>query len=775
MRHADSLILVWRLAELEARHSQSYEIEPIHFFLGLLKVVDLDVARLAENWRSEGRDSVEQVVADISSLRKAFSASFIETTSLRRRLRHKLGKGANDTKEASRRSSKARDAFKQAESMGSDVVRPCHLLLGLIEAKLAELDQILVESAVDAEKLALAAKASCVTPSPAIPVQQTERPKTNRTFLDHFGRDLTALAKADKLDPIIGRKDEIRALAQVLLQSRKNNIILTGEAGVGKTGIVEGLAQRIASGGVSEEFKPIRIVEISIASIVAGTTFRGDFEARLEAIVKEAAKPNIVLFIDEIHLLMGAGESSGSVMDAANILKPALARGEIRLIGATTTAEYRRFIEKDPALERRFQTLDIREPTESEALTILEGLHSRLEAHHSATITQEALVAAVELSIRYIPDRRLPDKAIDLVDQACAQSRLQSLTSIRNPTNVRVDASSIASVISRNCGVPLNKIELAEKDRLLHMEEHLRKRVKGQDHALASISETVRMAKSGLLNASKPIGIFLLAGPTGSGKTELAKSVAEFLFGDESRMIRLDMSEFMEKHSVSKLIGSPPGYLGYEEGGQLTEKIRSHPSTVLLLDEIEKAHPRILDIFLQVFDEGILTDSHGRKCDFRETIIFITSNLGAGDSSIPKIGFFEGNDVEESSATPVLKAIKASLRPEFLNRLSQIIVFQPLNNAAVREIIDKLIEKLNFRLAKHDVTISLDESAYNYLLTAGFSKTYGAREMERTIDTLLTKPLSRDILGDNLVPGSNITATAVSGDIRFLPKSSPAS
>jgi ATP-dependent Clp protease ATP-binding subunit ClpC len=766
VRHADSLILVWKLAELEARHLRNREIEPAHFFLGLLKIVDVDVARLAENWRAEGRDSVEQLSADVELLRSIFTKSFIETTPLRRRLRSRLSKGAAEEREALRRSGSARTLFAKAEAMGSEIVRPDHLLAAILDTNVSEVSRVLADSGIDREKLTRDVKAVLVAAPPREKSNSSPRVKRRKTILDHFGRDLTGLAKAGKLGPIIGRKDEIRTLAQMLLQSRKNNIILTGEAGVGKTGIVEGLAQRFASGEVPEEFRSIRIVEISMASLVAGTTFRGDFEARFEAMIKEAAaNPNLVLFIDEIHLLMGAGQSAGSGMDAANILKPALSRGEIRVIGATTTSEYRRFIERDPALVRRFQTLEISEPNRSETLKILEGLKSRLEGHHNVSIAPDALSAAVDLSVRYVPDRRLPDKAVDLIDQACAQARLQSLTSIRNPTHAHVDASNIASVVSRMCGVPLLQITTTEKDQLLKMEEHLRKRVKGQDAALCLVSDTIRMAKAGLRNDSKPVGVFLLAGPTGSGKTELAKAVAEFLFGSENRMVRFDMSEFMDGHSVSKLIGSPPGFVGHEEGGQLTEKIRSNPYTVLLLDEIEKAHPKILDIFLQVFDEGVLTDSHGRKCDFRETIIFLTSNLGAGDSPERQIGFGRDVDTDESRTIPVLETVKKSFRPEFINRLSQIIVFQPLDKATVRQIVDKFINRLRSRLTAQGVNIALEESAYELFMSRGFSEIYGAREMERTIDTLLAKPLARALLQEKVNPGDTLRVAARSGQI----------
>lgn len=774
VRHADSLILVWKLATLEARHGHSCEIDPDHFFLGLLKAVDVDVRRLAESWQAEGRDSVERISGDIAALKSVFESVAIETTPLRRRLRRRLNQGVTEEDETLRRSTASRDVFRAAESMDSETVRPSHLLVAILESAVPDVMAVLGDSGVDLQALTRNAKLAAAAPTEE-PLEQAPRRKVRKTLLGSIGRDLTRLAADGKLQPVIGRKDEIRELAQVLMQSRKNNIILTGEAGVGKTGIVEGFAQRIASGAVAEEFRGIRIVEISMASIVAGTTFRGDFEARFEALIKEAAAdPNLILFIDEIHLLIGAGQSAGGAMDAANILKPALARGEIRVIGATTTAEYRRFIEKDPALERRFQTLEVLEPNRAQALQILAGVQSRLEEHHSVAIATDALAASVDLSIRYIPDRRLPDKALDLIDQACAQARLRSLTSIRNLVKLHIDASHVAAVVSRMCGVPLAKITATEKEQLLRMEDRLRERVKGQDAALISVADAIRIAKSGLRNTSKPLAVFLLAGPTGSGKTELAKAVAEFLFGDENRMVRMDMSEFMESHSISKLIGSPPGYVGHEEGGQLTEKIRGSPYMVLLLDEIEKAHPKILDLFLQVFDEGMLTDSKGRKCDFRETIIFLTTNLGALAEKRRHLGFgVESIDDDENGIEDlqvrVMEAVKRHLRPELLNRFSGVVVFNPLDRENVREIIDKFISQLNARLGEQNLRLSLEESVYSLLMEKGYSAEFGARPMERTIEQLIAQPLAKAMIEGHVISGDNLNASVSDGRIILSP------
>ena len=530
--------------------------------------------------------------------------------------------------------------------------------------------------------------------------------------LSQFGRDLTKLARDGKLEPVIGRRDEILRVARILSQKRKNNPILVGEAGVGKTGIVEGLAQRIAAGNCPDFLREATIVELSMAALMAGTKYRGEFEARLQAVIKEAeAAPNLILFLDEIHTLVGAGAVGGSSMDAANIFKPALARGSIRVIGATTTDEYRRDIEKDPALERRFQAVWVEEPSRDEALEILRGLRERLEKHHSVKIEDAALVAAVDLSIRYLHDFHLPDKAIDLIDQACAMAMLRSFSAPKGSDRAveqTIGRDDVAKAVAERCKIPVAQMGSDERERLLHIEDALAERVKGQSQAIQAVADAVRVARSGMKDPHKPIAVFLFAGPTGTGKTELAKGLAEFLFGSDSSLLRFDMSEYMEEHSVSKLIGSPPGYNGHDEGGRLTDAVRSKPYSVILFDEVEKAHPRVLDLFLQVFDEGTLTDSRGRKASFRETVIIFTSNLGSAAVERRKhLGFGaepdrrRKSDIEDLQAR-VMEGIKRHLRPELLNRISRTVIFNPLDRENVREIIDKFVGQLNARLSEQN-------------------------------------------------------------------------
>jgi len=653
--------------------------------------------------------------------------------------------------------------------------------------------------------------------------------KTIKTLtLDEFGRDLTKLAREDKLDPVIGRSMEIQRVIQILSRRKKNNPCIIGEAGVGKTAIVEGLAQKIANNDIPEILKNKRIVCLDLALIVAGTKYRGEFEKRLKKIISEVQESNeVILFIDEIHTLVGAGAAEGAI-DASNILKPTLARGELQVIGATTSDEYRKYIEKDAALERRFQPIYISEPSIEETIDILQGLRPKYEAHHKIKINDQALEAAARLSARYVSGRFLPDKAIDLVDEAASRIKLQNTISPpdmkkveiqlnkiikekestiklqefekaaqlrdkekkletelqkmkekwetgRKINKVEVTEEDIAEIVSSWTGIPVFSLKEEETQKLLRMEDELHKRIIGQDEALISISKAIRRARAGMKNPKRPIGSFIFLGPTGVGKTELARSLAEFLFGDENSMISLDMSEYMEKFAVSRLVGAPPGYVGYEEGGQLTEKVRRKPYAVILLDEIEKAHPDVFNILLQIFEDGRLTDSQGRVVDFKNTVIIMTSNIGA--TLIRKgatLGFRGTNESEEMPYKEikdnVMGELNKTFRPEFLNRIDEVIVFKSLTKEEIKKIAGLMLNDVKKLLEDQKIDFETVEEAKELLVKEGYNPNFGARPLRRTIERLIENPISEKILAGEFKEGECITIGAKDGKITFSKK-----
>jgi ATP-dependent Clp protease ATP-binding subunit ClpC len=644
--------------------------------------------------------------------------------------------------------------------------------------------------------------------------------KSKTPALDSFGRDLTELARQNKLDPVIGREKEIERAVQILCRRTKNNPVLLGEAGVGKTAIVEGFAQRVIEGNVPELLTEKRIVVLDLAMMVAGTKYRGQFEERIKAVMNEVRRAkNTILFIDELHTLVGAGGAEGAI-DAANVLKPALARGEIQCIGATTLDEYRKYIEKDSALDRRFQLIMVDPATNEEAVEILKGLRDRYEEHHRVQITDDAIEAAVELSGRYITGRCLPDKAIDVIDEAGARVRLRSMTrppdlkeideeverlnkekeeavanqdfekaaALRDQadklrkkketitkewreksreTDGQVDEEVIAEVVSKMTGIPLTRLTTEDSLRLMRMEEELHNRVISQHEAIEAISKAVRRSRSGLKDPKRPTGSFVFAGPTGVGKTLLAKALAEFMFGDDEALIQIDMSEYMEKHNVSRLIGAPPGYVGYEEGGQLTEKIRRRPYAVVLLDEIEKAHPDVFNMLLQVMEEGRLTDSFGRNVDFRNVILIMTTNAGAGAIKNEKSMVFQKPSADASykdMKDRVMDQIEKFFRPEFLNRLDDVIIFRHLTNDDLQEVVHLELSKVTERLAERGLALTLSEDAQQFLIKKGSNLDYGARPLRRAIENFVEDPLSEELLKGEFEGKDTISVTAVKDD-----------
>ncbi len=702
------------------------------------------------------------------------------------------------------------DAHQISRALGSTYIGPEHLLFALAVNPESPGGRLLRQRGVTPEALQQAA----IGGGQAV---GSVSPASNTPTLDEYGRDLTAMARNGEIDPVIGRENEIEQTVEVLSRRRKNNPVLIGEAGVGKTAIVEGIAAQIAAGDVPETIRGRRVVEIDLAGLVAGTRYRGDFEERLKKVIDEIREHNdeLIVFIDELHTVVGAGASEGAA-GAGNMLKPALARGELHIIGATTLEEYRRNIEKDAALERRFQPILVPEPSVEDTVQILCALRDRYEAHHQVRFTGEALVAAAELSDRYIPDRHLPDKAIDLIDQAGARVRRltrtppldlrgleqeverlhrdkdqavaaeqyeratylrdqllearRRLEEARNEADSavpRVDVHDIAEVVSRATGIPVSQLTQEEMERLLHLEQRLHERVVGQDEAVEVVAEAVRRSRVGLGDAARPIGSFLFLGPTGVGKTELARALAEALFGDEDRMIRLDMSEFQERHTVSRLVGSPPGYVGYEDAGQLTEAVRRRPYSVVLFDEIEKAHPDLFNTLLQVLDDGRLTDSQGRTVDFRNTVIIMTSNLGSEliVGRATPLGFGSGDGVDDGLRDRLMRRLRESFRPEFLNRIDEIVVFRQLDTTQLEQITDLLLEETRRRLRAQGIEVEFTPEAVSWLAERGFEPQFGARPLRRAIQREVDNRLSRLMLDGRLRSGGRVRVLVRDDDL----------
>jgi ATP-dependent Clp protease ATP-binding subunit ClpC len=742
------------------------------------------------------------------------------------------------------------EAHQISRAMGASYIGPEHILMALGLNPESTAGRILAEHGASPDRLLPSPGETSRAPGGGTGATPgwtggggRNAPKPNRRAetpnLDQYGRDLTEVARAGGVDPVVGRAQEIAQTIEVLSRRNKNNPVLIGEAGVGKTAVVEGIAQRIADGDVPQTLAGRRVVQLDIAGLVAGTRYRGDFEERMKQVLDEIRqhREELVVFIDELHTVVGAGGGGegGGTMDAANMLKPSLARGELHIIGATTLSEYRRYIEKDAALARRFQAVLVAEPSVADTIAILRGIRDAYEAHHQVRITDEALVAAAELSDRYITDRFLPDKAIDLVDQAGARVRLRTKMPATDERELRhridqlirdkdhavadeqyerasqlrdqiselrtqlgeagaggagekapqVTAMDIAEVVSQATGIPANQLTQEERERLLNLERQLHERVIGQDEAVAAVAEAVRRSRAGLSDPDRPIGSFMFLGPTGVGKTELARALAEALFGDEARMVRLDMSEFQERHTVARLVGAPPGYVGYEEAGQLTEAVRRRPYAVLLLDEIEKAHPDVFNVLLQVLDEGRLTDSQGRTVNFRNTVMIMTSNLASdvisgrsgplgfgAESPANESGGLSGalssqSGVEPGVSDQVMRRLREQFRPEFLNRIDEIIIFRRLGPEQLRQITELLLQETERRLRAQQIKVEFTPAAVDWVATRGHQPEFGARPMRRVIQRDIDNQLSKMVLEGTLSPGQQVTVDAVNDELRI--------
>ena len=828
--------------EVAARH-ENQQVEPVHLLAAMVAQADGVVSPLLARLGIRSDALSQEIEREIGKLPKVTGFG-----------QHHMGRALNDVLER---------AFKEAGNFKDEYVSTEHMFLAIASQDRDPAGQLLKKNGASHEAILQA-----LTSVRGNQRVTSQNPEATYASLEKYARDLTELARKSKLDPVIGRDEEIRRVMQILARRTKNNPVLIGEPGVGKTAIVEGLAQRIVSGDVPDVLKTKRLVALDLAALVAGAKFRGEFEDRLKAVLKEISESDgqIILFIDELHTLVGAGAAEGS-MDASNMLKPALARGELRAIGATTLNEYKKYIEKDPALERRFQPVLVSEPTVEDTIAILRGLKERYEVHHGVRIKDAAIVAAAQLSHRYISDRFLPDKAIDLVDEAGASLRMQidslpveideverrimqleierqallkekdahskerrgqiekELAKLREESSAlkarwqtekdaigkirkqkeqieqlhaeeqryeragelakvaeirygriaaaerelkqaeerfakmqeekpmlkeEVDEEDIAKLVSKWTGIPVGRLLESEVAKLVKMEDRLRQRVVGQDEGLARVSNAIRRSRAGLSDTKRPIGSFIFLGPTGVGKTELARALAEFLFDDEKLMIRIDMSEYMEKHSVSRMIGAPPGYVGYEEGGQLTEQVRRHPYSVVLFDEIEKAHPDVFNVLLQILEDGRLTDGKGRTVDFRNTVLVMTSNVGS-------TAIFElGSSNPERARKEAMEALRASFRPEFINRIDEIVIFNPLGREQLQRIVDLLLHSVENLLKERQITLELTPAARDLVAGEGYDPAYGARPLRRAIQRLIQDPLALEILEGKVLPGERV-------------------